>query len=57
MPWDCHEWQTINGKKYMTKTKANAITGAGWDIPFWFAVLSPVLGILAGFLALFLFYR
>lgn len=28
-----------------------------WDVAFWFAVLSPVLGVLAGFLALFLFYR
>jgi hypothetical protein len=41
----------------MTKTKSNAITGAGWDIPFWFAVLSPVLGILTGFLAVVLFYH
>jgi hypothetical protein len=32
-------------------------SGAGWDVAFWFAVLSPVLGILAGFLALALFYR
>jgi hypothetical protein len=41
----------------MTKTKSNGITDAGWDIPFWFAVLSPVLGILAGFLGLLLFYH
>jgi hypothetical protein len=27
------------------------------DISFWFAVLSPLLGILTGFLALVLFYR
>ena len=33
------------------------VTDAGVDFAFWFAVLSPVLGILAGFLALFLFYR
>ena len=39
----------------MTKTKFNAITGSGWNVPFWFAVLSPVLGILIGFLALLLF--
>ncbi len=29
----------------------------GWPVSFWFAVLSPVLGILTGFLALFLFFR
>jgi hypothetical protein len=27
------------------------------DVSFWFAVLSPLLGILTGFLALVLFYR
>jgi hypothetical protein len=32
-------------------------TGASWDAAFWFAVLSPVLGILIGFLALFLVYH
>ena len=41
----------------MTKTKSNAITGSGRDVAFWFALLSPVLGILAGFLSLLLFYR
>jgi hypothetical protein len=41
----------------MTKTKFNVITDSGWDIPFWFAVLSPVLGILMGFLALLFFYH
>jgi hypothetical protein len=42
----------------MTKTKSNAITdSSGWGVPFWFAVLSPVLGILTGLLALLLFYR
>jgi hypothetical protein len=41
----------------MTKTKSNAITDWGWDFPFWFAVLSPVLGILIGFLALLFFYH
>ena len=35
----------------MTKTKSNAITtDSGWDVVFWFAVLSPVLGMVAGFL-------
>ena len=33
------------------------ITGAGWDVAFWFAVLSPVLGILLGVLVLLLFYH
>jgi hypothetical protein len=32
-------------------------TGASWNLAFWFAVLSPVLGILIGFLALFLVYH
>jgi RsiW-degrading membrane proteinase PrsW (M82 family) len=41
----------------MTKTKSNAITDSGWNVPFWFAVLSPLLGILIGFLALLLFYQ
>jgi hypothetical protein len=40
----------------MTKTKSNASTGSDWNVSFWFAVLSPVLGILVGFLAQFLFY-
>jgi RsiW-degrading membrane proteinase PrsW (M82 family) len=41
----------------MKKTKSNAVTNSGWDIPFWFAVFSPALGILVGFLALLLFYH
>jgi hypothetical protein len=44
----------------LTKTfvrKPAVITGAGRDFAFWFAVLSPVLGIVVGFIALFLFYR
>jgi len=41
----------------MTKTKSNAMTESGWNVSFWVAVLSPVLGILAGFLALLLFYQ
>ena len=41
----------------MAETKANTNTGSSWDVPFWFSVLSPVLGILIGFLALLLFYR
>jgi hypothetical protein len=38
-------------------SKIALITSADWDVSFWFAVLSPVLGILAAFLALFLFYH
>ena len=38
-------------------SKIAIITSADWDVSFWFAVLSPVLGILAGFLALLLFYH
>ena len=41
----------------MTKTNSNAMTDSGWDGPFWFAVLSPVLGMLVGFLTLLLFYH
>jgi hypothetical protein len=41
----------------MTKTKPNVLTDSDWNVPFWFAVLSPVLGILVGFLALLLFYH
>jgi hypothetical protein len=41
----------------MTKTKSNAIADSGWDVSFWFAVLSPVLGILVGFLTVLLFYH
>jgi hypothetical protein len=32
-------------------------TGASWDAAFWFAVFSPVLGILVGFLALLFVYH
>ncbi len=41
----------------MTKTKSNAITDSDWNVSFWFAVLSPGLGILVGVLALLLFYH
>jgi hypothetical protein len=41
----------------MTNTKSNVIADSGWNVPFWFALLSPVLGILTGFLALLLFYH
>jgi len=32
-------------------------TNLGWPVSFWFAVLSPALGVLTGFLALLLFAR
>ena len=41
----------------MNKANSNSISDSEWDVSFWFAVLSPVLGILVGFLALFLFYH
>ena len=50
----------INQMTTLPKTltsKIAIIAGGHWDVAFWFAVLSPVLGILAGFLALFVFYR
>jgi hypothetical protein len=37
--------------------KRNGRTDSDWDASFWFAVLSPVFGILAGFLAAFLVYH
>lgn len=41
----------------MTKTQSNAISGAGWDVSFWFAVLSPALGILVAVFTLLFFYH
>jgi len=41
----------------MLGAKSNTINDSGWDVAFWFAVLSPIIGVLAGFLALFVFYR
>ena len=38
-------------------TKFKFITDSGWDAAFWFAVLSPVIGVLVAFLALALIYR
>ena len=38
-------------------SKIDGLTHPDWDISFWFAVLSPVLGIVAGFLALLFFYH
>jgi hypothetical protein len=41
----------------MINAESNAMTDTGGNAPFWFAVLSPVFGILAGFVALLLFYN
>jgi len=41
----------------MTKTKSNAIAHSNLDVAFWFAVLSPMLGVLAGLLFLLLFFH
>ena len=41
----------------MTKTESTRISESDWNVPFWFAVLSPVLGILIGFLVLLFFYH
>ena len=41
----------------MNRTRSNGITEPEWGIPFWFAVLSPGLGILTGILALLIFFH
>ena len=41
----------------MTKTKSNAMADSGWNVSLWFAVLSPALGILVGFLVLLFVYH
>jgi|GEM_PF-1652022 hypothetical protein len=35
-------------------SKNTTITGAHRDLSFWFAILSPLIGVLVGFLALLL---
>jgi hypothetical protein len=45
------------GKGGFGVEKVRVFTDPGWDVSFWFAVLSPVFGILAGFLAGFLIYH
>ena len=40
----------------MTKTDSDSIS-RGFDIAFWFAVLSPIIGLLLGLLAPFLIYH
>ncbi len=43
---------TTQAKTIINKAAREADTD--WNITFWFAVLSPVLGVLVGFLALLL---
>jgi len=45
------------GKSRFAMEGVRVFTDSGWDVSFWFAVLSPVFGILAGFLAAFLIYH
>ena len=45
------------GKGGFGMEKLRVFTGTDWDGAFWFAVLSPVFGILAGLLAAFLIYH
>jgi hypothetical protein len=45
------------GKGGFGVEKLRVFTGPDLDGAFWFAVLSPVFGILAGFLAAFLVYH
>ena len=37
--------------------RARTAHHSGWDMPFWFAVSSPLLGVLAALFALAIFYR
>jgi hypothetical protein len=41
----------------MTRANVNSMADSGVNISFWFAVLSPLLGILLGFLALVFFFQ
>ena len=45
------------GKGGFGVEKLRVFTDPGWDVSFWFAVLSPLLGILLGFLALVFFFQ
>jgi len=38
----------------MAKTRSDTMTDTGWNVSFWVAVLSPVLGMVIGFLAVLL---
>jgi hypothetical protein len=41
----------------MAKTSSDTMTDTGWNVSFWVAVLSPVLGMVIGFLAVLLLNR
>jgi len=41
----------------MTRTNGTPMADSGVNISFWFAVLSPLLGILLGFLTLVFFFQ
>jgi hypothetical protein len=41
--------------KYKDRTRT--AHHSGWDVPFWFAVSSPLLGVLFALLALAMFWR
>ena len=43
---------TTSAKALVNKPEIDRDTG--WDFAFWFAILSPALGVLVGFLALLL---
>jgi hypothetical protein len=46
---------TTQAKAIINKAAREADTD--WNIAFWFAVLSPILGVLVGFLALLVLVR
>jgi hypothetical protein len=47
----------IAGAVASFRSNKNSRRGSGWDVSFWFTVLSPVFGFLAGLLAAFLIYH
>lgn len=47
----------VTGRSRSTLGEVRVFTNSDWDISFWFAVLSPVFGLLAGLLAAFLIYH
>ena len=49
--WVCAGLQAIEMRKFSFPSIS------GWDGAFWFAVLSPIIGVLVAFLALALIYR
>jgi hypothetical protein len=41
----------------ITKMKSQCHTVTDWDVSLWFALLSPLLGVLLGFIGAFLLLR